>query len=380
MLYTGLKRIKNLPERQRIIDKLFLLREQLDKEIPEKMAANSLLLATWNIREFGDNRMTESLYYIAEIISRFDIVALQEVASNKVGLSQVMDILGKKWDYIATDSTEGNAGGWECMAFLYDTTKVNFKNLAGEIVLEKKKLINGLQFARTPFCVSFQAGWFKFNLATVHIYYGDNKKVNVQRLAEIDALAKFLKARAKKEDFNYVVLGDFNIPDIDCDYMKALEKNGFHIPDAIKQHPTDLGDTYHYDQIAFNLKIDKSRILFKEKDEDKKPHSGAFNFTKSVYSEEDLSVYRNFFEKEKVQQTLETARKQKEQRIKKENKKKGLPDPVDVVLTDEEIEEAIHYYYMGYWRTLQMSDHLPHWVQLKVDFSNQYLNDLKQQV
>ena len=31
-----------------------------------------------------------------------------------------------------------------------------------------------LQFARTPFVVEFQSGWFKFILCTVHIYYGSD--------------------------------------------------------------------------------------------------------------------------------------------------------------------------------------------------------------
>jgi hypothetical protein len=34
-------------------------------------------------------------------------------------------------------------------------------------------------------------------------------------------------------------------------------------------------------------------------------------------------------------------------------------------------------YYAGKWRTWQISDHLPMWVQLKVDFTEQYLASLK---
>jgi len=118
------------------------------------------------------NRIEESFYYIAEILSRFDIIAIQEIAGDlSPGKSHRHH--GQKMDYIVTDSTEGGAGGNERMAFLFDTGKLTFKNLAGEIVLPEKSLINGkLQFARTPFCVAFQAGWFKFNLTTVHIYYG----------------------------------------------------------------------------------------------------------------------------------------------------------------------------------------------------------------
>lgn len=340
MIYTSIKRIKNPAERQRVIDKLMALRSQLDQEIPQKSASNSLLLATWNIREFGDNRMTESLFYIAEIISRFDLVAVQEVSGNKKGLEKVMAILGKNWDYIATDSTEGSAGGQECMAFVYDSNKVSFKNLAGEIVLPKNSLIDDLQFARTPFCVSFQAGWFKFNLSTVHIYYGDTKKINERRLKEIDAIAKFLTKRAKKERFNYVLLGDFNIPKVDCDYMKALESNGFYIPNAIKEHPTDLGQTNHYDQIAFNLQLTDTMRVFNEKQQ----RSGAFNFTKSVFTDDDQDIYLPFFDQKQV-----------------ENK----------------TEKQISQYYKTKYRTFQMSDHLPLWVELKVDFSEQYLVDLK---
>ena len=341
MIYASIRKIKDAEERNRIITKLQLLRSQLDKEIPQKTANNTLLLATWNIREFGDNRKPESLYYIAEIISRFDLVAIQEVAGNKKGLEKVMALLGKDYSYIATDSTEGSAGGQECMAFVFNTNKVNFKNMAGEIVLPKDKLLEGLQFARTPFCVSFQAGWFKFNLSTVHIYYGKSSGVDPQRLKEIECIAKFLTKRATKENFNYVLLGDFNINKTDGDYMKALEDNGFYIPKAIKNHPTDLGQTKHYDQIAFNLKLTDTMKVFQEKEQ----KSGSFNFTKSVYTESDLPDYLPLFEKKYV-----------------ENK------------TDKQIMQ----YYKTKYRTFQMSDHLPLWVELKVDFSEQYLEDLKQ--
>ena len=34
-----------------------------------------------------------------------------------------------------------------------------------------------------------------------------------------------------------------------------------------------------------------------------------------------------------------------------------------------------HTYYRTYWRTHQMSDHLPMWVELKIDYSREYLKD-----
>ncbi len=65
MIYTSIKKIHDPIERERVVSKLMALRTQLDQEIPGKTAFNTLLLATWNIREFGDNRRPESLFYIA---------------------------------------------------------------------------------------------------------------------------------------------------------------------------------------------------------------------------------------------------------------------------------------------------------------------------
>jgi exonuclease III len=33
---------------------------------------------------------------------------------------------------------------------------------------------------------------------------------------------------------------------------------------------------------------------------------------------------------------------------------------------------SFNFAYLSIWRTFQMSDHLPLWVELKIDFSNQY--------
>ena len=41
-------------------------------------------------------------------------------------------------------------------------------------------------------------------------------------------------------------------------------------------------------------------------------------------------------------------------------------------------DKKLKSYYKTKFRTIQMSDHLPLWVELKVDFSEQYLEELKQ--
>lgn len=175
--YKTIKAYPDKAEKLRIIDKLFFLRQSLDKEIPQKTDTETLLLATWNIREFNSkNRINESYHYLAEIVSRFDLIAIQEVSPDLKALERLMSLLEDNWDYLVTDSTEGDEGGGERMAFVYDRNKIKFRKMAGEIVLPGESLKDGvLQFARTPFCVAFQAGWFRFMLTTVHIYFGKEK-------------------------------------------------------------------------------------------------------------------------------------------------------------------------------------------------------------
>ena len=86
MNYWKLKYLSSAAETKRAVANLERLREQI-KEIPRKDAEENLLLATWNIRDLGKvgggfgygPLLPESYFYIAEIISRFDFVAVQEV-------------------------------------------------------------------------------------------------------------------------------------------------------------------------------------------------------------------------------------------------------------------------------------------------------------
>ena len=355
MLYTYLKEFYDPREKKRAIERLEDLRIQLDGAIPGKTADKTLLLATWNIRQFTNNRQKESYLYIAEILSRFDLIAIQEVKEDMKGLQEVMRILGKNWAFIATDvSSEEDGGNHERIAFLYDTNKVSFKNVAGEIVLPHTELIQGMQFARTPFCVSFQAGWFKFNLATVHIVYGNSDEDLNRREAEIGAIGRFLDARAKSEKASYIILGDFNIPKVGDRFMNALEGSGFTIPEEIKNHPTNFGsEVRHYDQIAFDLQLEDDIQVY-----DEHFASGAFDFTESVYRDKDYEEYIPYMKKDVYVPNPDKPGKRKKIQVERLG------------------EEALSYFHKTY-RITQMSDHMPLWLELQVDFSNQYIDKQK---
>lgn len=345
-MYWKLKRWDR-ETRLRTVGSLDRLRKSLG-EIPARTQDKTLLLATWNIRDFDSNkfghgpRLPESLYYIAEIINAFDIVAIQEVNDDIEPLEEVLDILGPSWTYIATDVTAGWGGNNERMAFVFDRRKVRFQNIAGEIVLPRNKLISEReQFARTPFAVSFQSGWFKFSLCAVHLYYGAASGEKLERrIEEIDTITKVLAERAQGYRENLILLGDFNIVSPEHKTMEALLRYGFIVPEELR-HPTNLDHTKYYDQIAFMVKENELQMGASE------PNAGTFDPYSSVFRESDAEVYAEAC--------------------------------ADVGKWSEAgTSKADREGYFKTWRSWQVSDHQPLWVELKIDFSEDYLAALGQ--
>src|SRR3712207_5137343 len=83
------------------------LRSSLDEGIPAKGLDRNLLIATWNIRAFGSltekwtssdedtpKRDLHALLCIAEIVSRFDVIAVQEVKNDLKALRHLLHVLG----------------------------------------------------------------------------------------------------------------------------------------------------------------------------------------------------------------------------------------------------------------------------------------------
>ncbi len=366
MNYWKLQRNLNKTELRRAVPRLEALRAQLSAEIPPKDADDNLLLATWNIRDLGKagggfgygERLPESYFYIAEILSRFDFVAVQEV-NELATWEKVMDVLGPHWGFIASDVTDGASGNGERLTYLYDKRKVSFRNIAGEIVLEPSLLISknakgGSQFARSPYFASFQAGWRKFDICTVHIYYGSESGVKLERrIEEINRIATLLGKRAKaanKAGKALILLGDFNIVGLKHKTMEALLDSGFVVPPAIQEPPDGQRNNY-YDQIAFRTAPD-ALIFPKGKEE-----AGSFRIYESVFALDQIDRYRKYFE---------PMRERLNQEAREKAAAKGKKPPIATTPED----------FFSDWRTWQLSDHQPLWVRLQANDSDNYLRAL----
>jgi hypothetical protein len=93
------------------------LAARLDAGVPREQRGENVLVATWNIRAFGDLNETwragrgtktareESLRCIAEVVSRFDAAAIQEVNGNIKALRHLLKGAGAEPGFISPTSS-----------------------------------------------------------------------------------------------------------------------------------------------------------------------------------------------------------------------------------------------------------------------------------
>jgi len=159
------------------IGRLRQWRKKVDRFIPAK-SNETLLLATWNIANFGaHDRRDQDHRLIAEILGWFDVIAIQETRSNLSDLDAVAALLPRH-RRLFTDT----AGNDERMVYLYDAKKgIAVREQVGEVAIEPSELrhiklpgvtqsFNG--FDRNPFLASFQFKNARLTLANVHLYFG----------------------------------------------------------------------------------------------------------------------------------------------------------------------------------------------------------------
>ncbi len=339
-------------DKKRTINHLIELKKGIKKEIPRKKIDDNIILASWNIKEFGHlkKRMPEALYYIAEIINAFDIVAIQEIKSTLDDLNDVMRILGSDWSYIITDITEGASGNKERFGYIYDTRRVRHSGLSGEIVIPPEYFEESeiKQLKRTPSITGFESGWKKFSIISLHLHPGEGGATDKKRSdhdtrkEEVDLLMKVLKDKKDKKYFwndNLIVLGDTNLYKEDVDIVDLINNFGFRESEGLVGKMTNTSLNQIYDRIFLNV-----NFLFKlMKATNGKEKGGVFQLFKYVFSDEQRPEYH-----------------------KKMIAHKDNPDTLDD-------DKAFKTYFNRYWKRNQMSDHLPVWIEIDIDSSPDFL-------
>ncbi len=349
------KRLMTDEDKKRTILNINRLKDGIATKIPSKKVDKNLLLGSWNIKNFGTlkDRTAESLYYIAEIISAFDIVAIQEINSNISDFKKVLKLLGSDWKHTLSDVTEGNSGNDERFGFIYDSRRVIHSGLSGEIVIPPELIDDNSiisQLKRTPSFTGFESGWKKFSIISVHLHPGDGSngvgEPNDQeiRKEEVRLLMEILKEKLDKsayEDRNMIILGDTNLYEDDNDIVKLITDEGFVESDGLIGKFTNTSLSEIYDRIFLNVD-DYFEIAIDENGVEK---GGVFNLFEHVYinTPDEIANYHELM--------LEH---------------KGDPSS----LTSE---AKFISYFNSYWKRNQMSDHLPIWLEIQIDSSRGFL-------
>ena len=287
---------------------LTALSRALDDAIPAK-ADDNLLIASWNIRSFasltrkwtaGTNdspkRDLRGLRAIIEILSRFDVIAIQELKGNLRAIRDTLAFLGDDWSFLMTDVTGGDAGNNERLAFLFERTRVQPSGLAAELVVPPDRLgqiDSGAlreQFARTPYAVSFRRRNSTFILVTLHIIFGDAPAERIPELNEVAHMFARWASQSNRWHHNLLCLGDFNIDRQGSALFDALTQTGLAVPDILMNQPRtifddpgDPSDDNFYDQIAWFNTGTHALIDLELR------AGGNFDFQPFVYTDTNLS-------------------------------------------------------------------------------------------
>jgi len=247
----------------------------------------SFLLGSFNIRKLAAvaSKSAGAWSLFAHIVSRFDLIGIQEVQEDMEGLEHLLGLIGDGFDVVVSDTTgrfPGDEGLAERLAFVYRKNRVRRTEIASDITYDKTKVVDGLfenrtaiaaafakhvqdvaawpakaaaakaagkkrpakpsielpvfvTFIRTPHCVSFEVGWagtkkpYEFLAVNVHLLYGEHP---VERRQEFFALMNWLFSQAQTADDRYypdmIMMGDCNLdldkPEVDLPLITGMLK------------------------------------------------------------------------------------------------------------------------------------------------------------
>ncbi|MGI9352747.1 MAG: endonuclease/exonuclease/phosphatase family protein [Rhizobiaceae bacterium] len=336
----------------RTIDGIIRLKSALYEEILPRKSDRNLLIASWNIKEFGHTkqRLPEAYFYIAEIVSHFDLVVVQEVKSTLKDLSIVMRLLGSEWDYLVSDITSGTDGNSERSAYIFNSKRVKLSGIAGELVLWDEITADSdlKQLKRSPYLTGFRSGWKNFAMLSLHLHPGDEHDDLNLRREEVRLLLKALDEKRKGKHSEawtsrLIIAGDFNFYRTKDDpAIQFFDDAGFREIESLIGIDTNVSGSEVFDRMF----IRRDNYFRIGKGPDGKECGGVFDPFGHVYRDGEEAVY-------------------KEEIIAVYGGTKDLRNDA----------EALRKQFQTYWKRNQISDHLPIWFELSIDDSVSFLEN-----
>ncbi len=220
----------------------------------------TITVASWNIRILSDKSRDENeLKIIADILSRYDLVAIQEVR-DKIVMDRLIKYL-PEYDYIISEPVGNKVK--ERYAYLYRSQLIE---VLGSYIFPD----NQNQFIREPFVAHFKSDNFDFTLISIHVLFG--KKPD--RRKEISLLDNVLISvdESNGPENDTILLGDFNFSKSESSWEIITHK-------AMIEHEikTTIKDSSSYDNIWINLESTTEYISLYE----------MYNFDEILFNNDD---------------------------------------------------------------------------------------------
>lgn len=159
---------------------------------------------TWNLMNLGKSKTPEQITYIASILDKADIIAIQEVVTNPTGAQTTAKIhqelnnsTGSKWDYVISEPTQSSPYRSERYVYFFKT---------GSVKLKSKPYLDqhfAQQIEREPYVATFT---YKGKEITLMNFHALPKKHQPET-----EIKYFRNYPSLYSDHNLVFLGDFNL-------------------------------------------------------------------------------------------------------------------------------------------------------------------------
>jgi len=217
----------------------------------DETQTESIKLATWNIRILSNgSRDDTELAQIADILQRYDLIAIQE-ARDTIVLDRLLTIL-PEYNYIASSPVGRTVK--EIYAFFYKPSVISTIGTAYTFPDPND------DFIREPFVGCFKSGNFDFTLVTIHVLYGDSEAERREEIKLLDDVLLNVDENNGGEkdiillgDFNFdstkdiILLGDFNFDSTDSGWQTTT-----YDPVISPSTKTTISDSSSYDNIWIN--------------------------------------------------------------------------------------------------------------------------------
>lgn len=218
-------------------------------------------VASFNALHLGTSK--KDYASLAKILSKFDIIALEEVM-NKKGLDKLVEKLDNKYAYSISESV-GTEKYREHYAVMYKKSVVDKISLVGKYA-EKNN-----EFIREPSAFYVKSNKLDFLLIPVHSVFGDNPKKRAYEASKYVDVYRYFSNLTKQDDI--LILGDFNLSANDKAFDSLKKENFSNIldPSVDKTTISKKGLANSYDNIFINLKNTRAFTN----------RYGVYNFTKN---------------------------------------------------------------------------------------------------